>query len=265
MQEFEPISESLMAKYLVENRGKLIYHAQSKYKVSKETAQDLYGEVAYKALHFRHKYNPEIGKITTFLFKVLQNTFIDTTRMGKEKFNNSFVSNEMRQTDEGGIAYTHEITFNQVEFASSFDHDLILKSLELLPERYGRLLKALAEDWSYEQIQAEYGIPMGTIKAQVNKARRVLANSLILSGVVDINGVGRSDYMVGEFEKTEGIIRQHVSDIQLAADALLGLKEFDQPGFERRRNLENQMYLYKTELRKLRTIQNKITVLENAA
>lgn len=194
--KFTPISEDEMAKNILSLRKKLITHAVVNFKISDMAAEDLIGEVTYKALKYRKKYNPGKGKISTFLYRMLTNTFIDYTRSTKTCFNDSFCSNEYIGKEGYALKYDGVVEPDNLE--SRHYIEMLMKAIALLPDTYEQVLRRMAEGSKLKEIAEELDLPIGTVKARGNLARKMMAKSLIAAGLVDIRRLGRSAYMLDE-------------------------------------------------------------------
>lgn len=191
---FTPITEDEMAKHLVNLRAKLLKYASINFRVSDDVAEDLIGEVSYKALRSRKNYNPEKGKITTFLYRVLTNTYIDSTRGGKKKFNDSLISNEFIGKEGTTLMYDGEVA--PEDLGSKYYCEILMNAIDLLPEKLGKVMRRIADGSQLDEIAKELNLPIGTVKARSNIARKTMAHSLVSIGLVDVASLGRSAYML---------------------------------------------------------------------
>lgn len=218
---FEPISEKQMAQHLLEYRERMIAHAVRSFKVSPESAEDIFGEVCYKALHYRHKYNPCKGAISSFLYRVMRNHFIDVYREQKARPSIPLYSFDLSEDGSNTI-----IIEPPVEPEScNFDSNLFIKSIMLLPEPNAKMLQGIIEGNSYEELADKYGISVNAAKGHVFRARHLLANSLVHLGVVEKGEVYRSAYMVKDAEKGNHAIIAHQLKVIKASIELCATNE----------------------------------------
>ena len=155
---------------------------------NKDDAMDLTVETFGKAFENIEKYKPDFA-FSTWLFRIATNASIDFIR--KKRLN--VVSIDTGVDDEGDdrpLQIKSE-SLNPEESSIKKQQNEQLKLLvEKLPQRYKTLIVLrYYEELSYEEIAQELDIPLGTVKAQLFRARDFLYN--ILSKKKKIN---RSDF-----------------------------------------------------------------------
>jgi RNA polymerase sigma factor (sigma-70 family) len=161
-----------------------IYFMVLKMVNNKEDANDLTVETFAKAFEKLDKYQPEYA-FSTWLFRVATNNCIDFIR--KKKLNTMSIHG---MTDEDGDDKTLQIkadVLNPEETSIKKQQTEGLKSLiENLPVRYRNLITLrYFDELSYEEIAQQLDLPLGTVKAQLFRARFLLGNI--------INRVNRDD------------------------------------------------------------------------
>ncbi|RYE28814.1 MAG: sigma-70 family RNA polymerase sigma factor, partial [Sphingobacteriaceae bacterium] len=123
------------------------------------------------------KYQPEFA-FSTWLFRIATNNCIDFIR--KKKLNTLSID---RLVDEEGNNQPLQIksdTLNPEESSIKKQQAQELKLIvEGLPQRYRNLIMLrYFEELSYDEIAKELDLPLGTVKAQLFRARDLLSNVL---------------------------------------------------------------------------------------
>lgn len=142
---------------------------------NKDDAMDLTVETFAKAFENLEKYKPDFA-FSTWLFRIATNNCIDFIR--KKKIKTMSIDN---MVDEDGDDRPFQIksdTLNPEEASIKKQQNEQLKEIvDKLPSRY-RILIMLRyfEELSYEEIATQLDLPLGTVKAQLFRARDLLSN-----------------------------------------------------------------------------------------
>lgn len=152
-----------------------IYFMVLKMVNNKEDAMDLTVETFAKAFEKLDKYQPEYA-FSTWLFRVATNNCIDFIR--KKKLNTTSIHG---MTDEDGEEKQLQIkadVLNPEESSIKKQQTEELKLLiQSLPARYRNLITLrYFDELSYEEIAQQLDLPLGTVKAQLFRARYLLGN-----------------------------------------------------------------------------------------
>ncbi len=152
-----------------------IYFMAVKMVNNKEDANDLTVETFAKAFNKLDKYQPEFA-FSTWLFRVATNNCIDFIR--KKKLNTTSLDGLV---DENGDERSMQLKTedpNPEEFWIKKQRSKDLKLLvESLPQRYRNLITLrYFDELSYDEIAVQLGIPLGTVKAQLFRAKYLLGN-----------------------------------------------------------------------------------------
>jgi RNA polymerase sigma-70 factor (ECF subfamily) len=154
-----------------------IYYMVLKMVNNKDDAMDLTVETFGKAFENIERYKPDFA-FSTWLFRIATNNCIDFIR--KKRLNlvsiHSVVDDE---GDERPLQIKSE-TLNPEEFSIKKQQNEQLKLLvDRLPSRYKTLIiLRYYDELSYEEIAQQLDIPLGTVKAQLFRARDFLYNTL---------------------------------------------------------------------------------------
>ncbi len=152
-----------------------IYFMALKMVNNKDDAMDLTVETFGKAFENLEKYKPEFA-FSTWLFRIATNNCIDFIR--KRRLN---VVSLNTLTDQDGEERQFEVrseNLNPEESSIKKQENEKLKNIvDQLPSRYRTLIiLRYFEEQSYEEIAQQLDLPLGTVKAQLFRARDLLAN-----------------------------------------------------------------------------------------
>lgn len=164
---------------LMNNYRDSLYFMMLKMTNNPQDADDLTIEAFGKAFHRLHQYTPDFA-FSTWLFKIASNNCIDFMR--KRKLNES-VSLSIESQVEGG----DDLNDIMPAEARNPEEDMIrqqrLSDLRELISRLKPHYKELIElryfdELSYEEIAVKLDLPIGTVKAQLFRAREFLYHVL---------------------------------------------------------------------------------------
>lgn len=160
---------SLMDRY-----KRPVYHMVLKMVRNVDDAEDLTIEAFAKAFKNLHRFKKDYT-FSTWLFRIATNNAIDfirKKRLETMSLNTSF-------TDDNGEAVhidvedknpnPQEVTINSQKI------ELIQMFVTKLPAKYQKLVRLrYFKEFSYEEIAEELGAPLGTVKAQLHRARELM-------------------------------------------------------------------------------------------
>jgi RNA polymerase sigma-70 factor (ECF subfamily) len=155
-----------------------IYFTMLKMVKNTDDADDLTIEAFGKAFNRLEQYSPSFA-FSTWLFKIASNNSIDFIRKKRIQvtsmdsgFSNS--DGESIQIDARSTGLNPEETIIQ---GQRIDHMRLLVS-KLKPKYRELVEKRYFEEMSYEEISEEMNLPLGTVKAQLFRARDFLASMI---------------------------------------------------------------------------------------
>ena len=153
-----------------------IYFMMVKMVKNNDDADDLTIEAFGKAFNRLEQYSPSYA-FSTWLFKIASNNCIDFIR--KKRIQVSSLDTGF-STDNGEMIYI-DAKSNTLDPEETYIQDQKIKHMRLLVSklkpRYRELVeKRYFEELSYEEIATELNLPLGTVKAQLFRARDFLAN-----------------------------------------------------------------------------------------
>jgi RNA polymerase sigma factor (sigma-70 family) len=151
-----------------------IYFMVLKMVNNKEDAMDLTVETFAKAFEKLDKYQPDYA-FSTWLFRVATNNCI-----GKKKLNTTSIHGMTNEDGEDQQLQIKADVLNPEETSIKKQQTEELKILiQSLPPRYRNLITLrYFDELSYEEIAQQLDLPLGTVKAQLFRARYLLGNIL---------------------------------------------------------------------------------------
>ncbi len=164
---------SLMDRY-----RESIYFMMLKMVKNSDDAEDLTIEAFGKAFNRIDQYSPSFA-FSTWLFKIASNNCIDFIR--KKRIQVLSMDQGIAMSDGGSIRIDAKAQVNNPEESMMHDQKVIHMRLLVskLKPRYRQLVeKRYFEELSYEEIADELNLPLGTVKAQLFRARDFLANMM---------------------------------------------------------------------------------------
>jgi len=140
-------------------------------------AEDLTIEAFGKAFKNLHQYTPNYA-FSTWLFKIATNNCIDFIR--KRKANLISIDQPDEETDKTPSQNLEaEVPDPEENLINSQKEKLLKDLINKLKPRYRRLIQLrYFDELSYEEIAEELELPLGTVKAQLFRARELLYNIL---------------------------------------------------------------------------------------
>lgn len=176
MRAVEEKDESAYAE-LMERYRESIYYMLLKMVNNEDDAEDLTIEAFGKAFSRLQQYQPNYA-FSTWMFKIASNNCIDFIRKQRRK---KTMSIDTGLTNDDGESLTFDIESEgrdpEEELIREQKIIAMREIVSKLKPRYKELiLLRYFKEYSYEEISEELGIPLGTVKAQLFRAREFLAN-----------------------------------------------------------------------------------------
>ncbi len=154
-----------------------IYYMLLKMVNNTSDAEDLTIEAFGKAFHNLESYTPDFA-FSTWLFKIATNNCIDFIR--KKQSSPSTI--DQLQDDLESITKNIQSDLPDPEESLINDQKIaVLRSIvNQLKPRYRQLIELrYYKEYSYEEIASELNLPIGTVKAQLYRAKSLLYNIFI--------------------------------------------------------------------------------------
>ena len=166
-------NEQAYAK-LMQRYKRPVYHMILKMVRNVDDAEDLTIESFAKAFRSLHRFKKDFT-FSTWLFRIATNNTIDQIR--KKKLNTMSIDNTF--TDDNGDGISIEVEDEnlnpQEETMKAQKAELIQVFVDKLPPKYQKLVRLrYFHELSYEEIAEELEAPLGTVKAQLHRARELM-------------------------------------------------------------------------------------------
>ena len=139
---------------------------------SREAAEDALQEVFVSVWKSRHTYDPNKGKLTTWLHRITVN------QCSKEKARKAPVAVSL---EEKGIDLPEMKPQSQPEdiLVSKLEYERMLRAMDALDTKHRSILVLrYFNDLSYREIAEALEIPLGTVKSRLNQSLRYLKEQM---------------------------------------------------------------------------------------
>lgn len=159
---------------LMQRYKKPVYHMILKMVRNVDDAEDLTIEAFAKAFKNLHKFKKDFT-FSTWLFRIATNNTIDFIR--KKRLDTMSIHSSYK--DDNGDSVTIDVQDRnlnpQEEAIKGQKIELVRLFVTKLPAKYQRLVKLrYFDELSYDEIAKELGAPLGTVKAQLHRARELM-------------------------------------------------------------------------------------------
>ncbi|MEQ9186840.1 MAG: sigma-70 family RNA polymerase sigma factor [Cryomorphaceae bacterium] len=159
---------------LLETYRENIYYMMMKMVRNADDAEDLTIEAFGKAFKRLPSFNPEYA-FSTWLFRIASNNAIDFIR--KKKKASTFSIDQEMDDDEGRSTFDvkSEGLNPEQAFMKGQRIEEIHKIINALKPKYKQLVELrYLKEYSYDEIAEEMDLPLGTVKAQLFRARELM-------------------------------------------------------------------------------------------
>ncbi len=162
---------------LMQRYRESIFYMLLKMVNNSDDAEDLTIEAFGKAFNRLQQYHPSYA-FSTWMFKIASNNCIDFIRKERKK---KTMSIDTGMTNEDGENVTYDIESEGRDPEEELIRDQKIKAMRLVVDKLKPRYKQLVmlryfKEYSYEEIAVELDLPLGTVKAQLFRAREFLAN-----------------------------------------------------------------------------------------
>ena len=162
---------------LMERYRESIYYMLLKMVNNTDDADDLTIEAFGKAFNRLEQYHPSYA-FSTWMFKIASNNCIDFIRKERKK---KKLSIDTGMVNEDGENVTYDIDSGARDPEEELIRDQKMEQMRevvmKLKPRYRELvILRYFKEYSYDEIASELDLPLGTVKAQLFRAREFLAN-----------------------------------------------------------------------------------------
>ncbi len=142
-------------------------------------AQDLVQETMLSAYRFFHQYDKGTN-CRAWLFKILRNTFINEyRRKSRRPLEVDLDRVETFQEVPETLYQRSDLKNPEEELLQNLYDDEVTKALESIPDSFREvLLLSDVEGFAYQEIADIVGVPIGTVRSRLSRARREMRKSL---------------------------------------------------------------------------------------
>lgn len=163
---------------LMERYRDSIFHTMLKMVHNRDDADDLTIEAFGKAFRKLNSYTPTYA-FSTWLFKIATNNCIDFIRKKRMKT----LSIDEPMGDDDSKDYSNNLKAKSLDPEERFIRQqrskILRELLERLSEKYRRMIELrYFEELSYQEIADKLDLPIGTVKAQLFRAKELLLDVL---------------------------------------------------------------------------------------
>lgn len=146
---------------------------------NKDDAEDLTIEAFGRAFKKLDQYTPDFA-FSTWLFKIASNNAIDFLRRKKQKNN---VSIDNKFSDEDSFDFSSNIKAHGLDPEEHFIRKQKIDTVRILVDnlkpKYREMIELFYfQEMSHEEISKQLSLPIGTVKAQLFRARELLYTAL---------------------------------------------------------------------------------------
>ena len=164
--------------FLVSRYQKLVVHITGRLIQRQDEMEDVCQEVFLKVYQNLGKYRNEC-KLSTWIATIAYNTSINYLRKFKK-------GDEVNPDDSAALRNLSD--YNSVDYEKTDLHRYIREQIENLPVQYRTVLTLYhLEEFSYQEIEQITGMPEGTVKSYLFRAKALLKEKLKF--VVDNNSL----------------------------------------------------------------------------
>ena len=160
---------------LLERYRDSVYHTMLKMVKDNDDAEDLTSEAFGKAFRRLESYSPSFA-FSTWLFKIATNNCIDFIRKQKMVILSIDEGNDQNSMDTAPSIQIKNDDLDPEEKIMLAQRSAQLKKiLEQLNDKYRQMLEyRYFDELSYQEIAEKLDIPLGTVKAQIFRAKELL-------------------------------------------------------------------------------------------
>ncbi|WBA44091.1 RNA polymerase sigma factor [Hymenobacter canadensis] len=162
--------EGLMRKY-----RKSVYHLTLKMVRDTDDAEDLTLEIFAKAFRALPKYQTMFA-FSTWLFRIATNHTIDFVRRNRLRTQSLSAGIALGEGESIALDVASLDLDPQQAYMRQQRIELVQELVEMLPPKYMALIRLrYFNELSYDEIAQQMGAPLGTVKAQLHRARELLS------------------------------------------------------------------------------------------
>ncbi|WP_346861446.1 sigma-70 family RNA polymerase sigma factor [uncultured Draconibacterium sp.] len=159
-------------RFLVSKYQGLVVHVVGRIVQQQDELEDICQEVFIKVYKTLNRFRGD-SKLSTWIAKIAYNTAISHFRKQKRR-------GEVSYNEQPALIANHnDLELNQKKLEKDEAQKYLLKLIETLPVNYRTVLTLFhLEEFSYKEIEEITGMPEGTIKSYLNRARKILKGKI---------------------------------------------------------------------------------------
>ena len=171
LRNMSKVGSEITFREILKNHKESVYYVILKMVSTPEDAEDLTLEVFAKAYNNLDKYNPDFA-FSTWLYRMASNHCIDFLRKKR------LPTQQIDEASDGGENETYTIVIKddsntpEEEMIQQQKSELVRNAVSKLPPKYREMIELrYYEELSYEEIAERLNAPVGTVKAQLSRAK----------------------------------------------------------------------------------------------
>jgi RNA polymerase sigma-70 factor (ECF subfamily) len=159
-------------RYLVANYQRLVLHVVGRIVWRQDEVEDICQEVFIKVFRKMKRFRGE-SRLSTWIATIAYNTSISHVRKLARR------GEQLYEDNPAVIALERDESLNQKVVEKEEAKKILMEMIELLPVNYRTVLTLFhLEEFSYKEIEEITGMPEGTIKSYLSRARKLLKEKL---------------------------------------------------------------------------------------
>ena len=159
-------------RYLVANYQRLVLHVVGRIVRRQDEVEDICQEVFIKVFRKLKRFRGE-SRLSTWIATIAYNTSISHVRKLARR------GEQLYEDNPAVIALERDESLNQKVVEKDEARKILMEMIERLPVNYRTVLTLFhLEEFSYKEIEEITGMPEGTIKSYLSRARKLLKEKL---------------------------------------------------------------------------------------
>lgn len=159
-------------RYLVANYQRLVLHVVGRIVRRQDEVEDICQDVFIKVFRKMKRFRGE-SRLSTWIATIAYNTSISHVRKLARR------GEQLYEDNPAVIALERDESLNQKVVEKEEAKKILMEMIESLPVNYRTVLTLFhLEEFSYKEIEEITGMPAGTIKSYLSRARKLLKGKL---------------------------------------------------------------------------------------
>jgi len=182
----EPSDEELIARFqnedmyafdmLVKRYKEPLLSFVYRFITDREESEDIVQETFYRLFKNKHYYK-EVARFSTWIYTIASN--LAKTELRKRRRRNLFSIHQTQNTDDKDFEIPDTTNDPERDTNTKITDKIIQNAINKLSPKFREVIILRdVQEFSYEEISDIVGIPLGTVKSRVNRARLRLQEDL---------------------------------------------------------------------------------------